>query len=198
MVRRRLQRAACGSDGEWSDGCGSAAATDRRRTPSPLYRWRHTYVICFRRPFSCGQAGGALHATAWVGSEQFDFAFIDGWHTFDHTTLNPYYVSRLVRVGGYIVTDDCNWPSVAAAISYYSNYPMYTTGAKSSKLHERRTSMKRSIGGEVSSRIPPGLAQWILPSAIHNRVYRVSRFPSMVAFKKIASDSRDWAWFKSF
>jgi len=131
-------------------------------------------------------------------SEQFDFAFIDGWHTFDQTMLDLYYVSRLVRVGGYIVTDDCNWPSVAAAISYYSNYPMYTTGAKSSKLHERRTSMKRSIGRAVSSRIPPELAQWILPTAIHNRVYRISRFPSMVAFKKIAPDSRDWAWFKSF
>src|ERR1039457_3486186 len=52
--------------------------------------------------------------------ESFDLIFIDGWHTFDHTMLDMFYANRLVRVGGYIVVDDCNWKSVSAAISYSS------------------------------------------------------------------------------
>lgn len=140
----------------------------------------------------------ALPQLLLTQSEKFDFAFIDGWHTFDQTMLDLYYASRLVRVGGYIVTDDCNWPSVSAAIAYYSNYPMFTIGEKSSQLRENRTSVRRSIGRAVSSKIPPGIAQWMLPAAIHNRFYRISRFPSMVAFKKTAPDLRDWTWFSDF
>ena len=57
--------------------------------------------------------------------ESFDLIFIDGWHTFDQTMLDMFYANRLVRTGGYIVTDDCTWESVAAAVSYYMNYPAY-------------------------------------------------------------------------
>ena len=55
--------------------------------------------------------------------EGFDFAFVDGWHSFDQTLVDLYFACRLVRVGGYIVVDDCNWPSVAAAVSYVARYP---------------------------------------------------------------------------
>lgn len=140
----------------------------------------------------------ALPQLLLTESEKFDFAFIDGWHTFDQTMLDLYYASRLIRVGGYIVTDDCNWPSVSAAIAYYSNYPMFTRGEESSQLRGNRTSVRARVGTAVSSKIPPGIAQWLLPAAIHNRYYRRSRFPSMVALKKIAPDLRDWAWFKDF
>jgi predicted O-methyltransferase YrrM len=131
-------------------------------------------------------------------AEQFDLAFIDGWHTFDQTMLDLYYASRLVRVGGYIVTDDCNWPSVAAAIAYYANYPMFTMGGEFSQMRENGKSIKRTVGRSLVSKIPPNIAQWILPTAVHGRIYRRSRFPSMVAFKKIAPDARSWDWYEDF
>lgn len=31
---------------------------------------------------------------------EFDFAFIDGWHTFDHSLVDFFYLNRLIRVGG--------------------------------------------------------------------------------------------------
>lgn len=43
---------------------------------------------------------------------QFDFIFIDGWHTFDHTLLDCFYATRLLRVGGYLAIDDVTFPSV--------------------------------------------------------------------------------------
>lgn len=55
--------------------------------------------------------------------ESFNLIFIDGWHTFDQMMLDMFYANRLVRIGGYIIIDDCNWESVAVALSYYMNYP---------------------------------------------------------------------------
>ena len=56
---------------------------------------------------------------------QFDFVFIDGWHTFDHTLLDSFYANRLLRVGGYLVIDDAGMPPVYRAISFLKNYPCY-------------------------------------------------------------------------
>lgn len=130
--------------------------------------------------------------------EQFDLVFIDGWHTFDHTMLDLYYASRLVRVGGYIVTDDCNWPSVAAAIAYYSNYPMFQTIGGFSEFRKNGRSIKQIVGRSLISKIPPNVAQWILPAAVNGRIYRRARFPSFVTFKKIAPDERNWDWYEDF
>jgi predicted O-methyltransferase YrrM len=127
--------------------------------------------------------------------ESFDFIFIDGWHTFDHTMLDMFYANRLVRVGGYIVIDDCSWESVAATVSYYMNYPSYA------RLREPTISTRtwRTRAAKTCRiLLPPRLAYTILPAGIHSRVYRRMCYPSMVAFKKVAKDTRSWTWFKGF
>ncbi len=127
--------------------------------------------------------------------ESFDLIFIDGWHTFDQTMLDMFYANRLVRVGGYIVIDDCNWESIAAVISYYMNYPAFKW------LREPGMSRRTwKVRGAKASRmlLPPRVAHAILPAGIHSHVYRRMCYPSMVAFKKIAEDTRSWTWFKSF
>src|SRR3546814_16762242 len=35
-----------------------------------------------------------------------DMAFIDGWHTFDHTLIDFFYINRMLRVGGGVIFDD--------------------------------------------------------------------------------------------
>ena len=56
---------------------------------------------------------------------QFQFVFIDGWHTFDHTILDCFYATRLLAVGGYLVIDDANFPAIAKAIRCLETYPCY-------------------------------------------------------------------------
>jgi predicted O-methyltransferase YrrM len=125
----------------------------------------------------------------------FDLIFIDGWHTFDQTMLDMFYANRLTRVGGYVVIDDCNWQSVAAAVSYYMNYPAYELlGDPAMAARTWRTRMAKA-GTTV---LPPRIAYQILPTGIYSRVYRRMRYPSMVAFKKVAEDARGWTWFKGF
>ena len=37
--------------------------------------------------------------------EKFDFAFIDGYHTFDHTLLDAFYLIKMLNAGGILVID---------------------------------------------------------------------------------------------
>jgi predicted O-methyltransferase YrrM len=125
----------------------------------------------------------------------FDFAFIDGWHTFDQTMLDIFYANRLVRVGGYIVIDDCNWAGVSAAVSYYMNYPAFEWLRKPA-LGTRTWRPRLARAGRAA--LPPAAARMILPVSAYDRVYRRMCYPSMVAIKKVAEDTRGWAWFKGF
>lgn len=127
--------------------------------------------------------------------ESFDFIFIDGWHTFDQTMLDIFYANRLIRVGGYIVVDDCGWRSVSAAISYYLNYPAYRQ-VKEPAINTRTWRIRIAKVGRTL--LPPRLAYEIVPVGAYNRIYRRLQYPSMVAVKKVAEDTRRWTWFKGF
>lgn len=48
-----------------------------------------------------------------------DAAFVDGSHIFHNVFLDLYYLWEMVRPGGLVVMDDCNWPSVATAARYF-------------------------------------------------------------------------------
>lgn len=125
----------------------------------------------------------------------FDFAFIDGWHTFDQTMLDMYYANRLVRVGGYVVVDDCQWQSVSAAVSYFGNYPAFERVKEPAIVAH---SGKQRIAKTITTAFQPGLARAILPAGVYSRYYRRMSFPTMVAFKKVAEDTRNWEWFAGF
>lgn len=48
-----------------------------------------------------------------------DAAFVDGSHTFHNVFVDLYFLRDLVRPGGLIVLDDCQWASVASAVRYF-------------------------------------------------------------------------------
>lgn len=47
-----------------------------------------------------------------AAGRKFDFAFIDGEHTFDHVLVDFFFVDQLLNVGGVVVLDDAGWPSI--------------------------------------------------------------------------------------
>lgn len=57
--------------------------------------------------------------------ERFDFAFIDGWHTFDHALVDFFYINKLIDVDGIIVFDDARWKSVRRVVRHALTYPCY-------------------------------------------------------------------------
>ena len=48
-----------------------------------------------------------------------DAAFVDGSHIFHNVFVDLHFLRQLVRPGGLIVLDDCQWPSVATAVRYF-------------------------------------------------------------------------------
>lgn len=57
--------------------------------------------------------------------QRVDFAFIDGWHTFDYTLLDFWYIDRMVPVGGIVAFDDCWFPAVHKAIDFVLSHRRY-------------------------------------------------------------------------
>jgi predicted O-methyltransferase YrrM len=48
-----------------------------------------------------------------------DAAFVDGSHIFHNVFVDLCFLRELVRPGGLVVLDDCDWPSVATAVRYF-------------------------------------------------------------------------------
>jgi predicted O-methyltransferase YrrM len=121
---------------------------------------------------------------------EFDLVFIDGWHTFDQTLVDMYYANRLIKVGGYVVVDDANWISVSKAISYFEKYPCY-------KIVGGAADPTLKIVNFLWKLIRP-VADFIFPHWLYDYVYRLGKYPSMIALQKVAEDNRSWKWFRSF
>ena len=137
----------------------------------------------------------ALPELARKGAGTFDLVFIDGWHTFDHTLLDLFYANLLVRVGGYIVVDDCNMAPVSKAVLYLSQYPSYEVVRVTRR---RPTTWKQLVKQVVSTLVPPVVARNMLPHICYDNYYVRTIFPSMVFLHKVAEDKRDWNWFRAF
>lgn len=60
------------------------------------------------------------------GINQYDFIFIDGWHTFDYTLVDFFYSNLLLKVGGIIIIDDALHSGVSDCDKYLNkNYNFY-------------------------------------------------------------------------
>jgi len=43
---------------------------------------------------------------------KIDFGFVDGWHTFDYTLIDFFYIDKLLRTGGLVSFHDCHYGGV--------------------------------------------------------------------------------------
>jgi predicted O-methyltransferase YrrM len=139
----------------------------------------------------------ALPDLAEERPNSFDLIFVDGMHTMDHVLMDIFFASKLVRVGGYIVLDDCNLPSIAKAVSYTSKYPAY-------RIHSQCPtdgSLKRKLARVSRTLMPQAISGYLLPRNLHDLIYIRTLYSSMVTLQKIKEDTyddRDWDWFVPF
>jgi hypothetical protein len=56
---------------------------------------------------------------------QFDFVFIDGYHSFDYALLDFFYTDLLLRVGGIVVFHDSNRPTVFRVCEFVAHNKRY-------------------------------------------------------------------------
>ena len=125
------------------------------------------------------------------GEGTFDFVFIDGWHTFDHTLLDCFYATRLLRVGGYLAIDDVSWLSVGRVVAYLSNYPCYQLYR--SVETDKPRSWRRRIAKNVLAVCPRKAADAILSQNVCRRIFE-NRLRRLAVLKKTSKDERGWQW----
>jgi predicted O-methyltransferase YrrM len=122
----------------------------------------------------------------------FDLIFIDGYHSFDQVALDFYYANRLLKIGGYLVFDDCSFFSISKVLAFVLKYPAY-------KFHSqvKETSQKKKFLRFWARLIPDFVKTHLLPLKVNNALNRL-QFTSMVALKKVAADNRSNRWFTDF
>jgi len=133
---------------------------------------------------------------------KFQFALIDGWHTFDHTLLDLFYVNRLLEEGGIVAIDDLHLQGVRRAVRYMLNYPNYEVVASTEDFHRhQRAPVRRLVDGCMQ-----GLGA-VLPRRYLDEMFVSTRLNpdsslgikgSMVALRKTGPDPRKWDWYKVF
>jgi predicted O-methyltransferase YrrM len=109
-------------------------------------------------------------------------AIIDGFHTFDHALVDFFYVNKMLDVGGVVIFDDVNMPSIARLIAHITTYPAYRVfmGTAMPRSPNFLVSLRRRVNRR-------GL------SARHSRDN-----PSCIALQKVAPDTREWDWHANF
>lgn len=103
---------------------------------------------------------------------RFDCAFIDGFHTFDHTLVDFFFVNRMLDVGGIVIFDDVQLPSIQKLISYIVTYPSYKP--------------------------LPLPAGWESQRSVRVRRLMNSPLTRIGGFIKISHDKRAWHWHHDF
>jgi predicted O-methyltransferase YrrM len=57
--------------------------------------------------------------------EEIDFALIDGWHTFDYTLVDFFFIDKLLKEGGIIAFHDCYSSAKQKVLKYIETHRKY-------------------------------------------------------------------------
>lgn len=135
--------------------------------------------------------------------EKYDFCFIDGWHTFDHTLIDFFYIDRMLEPGGVVAIDDITFSGIKKLMRYIVNYPNYKVIGNVPTVN-RRGLVGYLYDGIVASFRP---LSKLFPIKMRYRIFsdniirpdkKLGIDASMIAFQKTALDTRRWDWYIDF
>ena len=115
------------------------------------------------------------------------FAFIDGWHLFDHTLIDFFYVDQMMEIGGVIVFDDVIWPAINAVVRFVLANRDYELVEA---LEQPRTSAVNRGKRFVKRLLRPLARTDKDPTERHRRLFRKLEWAHSVAVRKVAPDTR--------
>ena len=133
---------------------------------------------------------------------QYDFIFVDGWHTFDHVLLEFFYINRLLNIGGIVAFDDVALLPLNRVMRYISNYPNFEVVGSVGDFYEspKRKSLDKIKKAVNTITTPFGtkLKKEFLSDSVVRSSESLKINGSIAAFKKTANDERGWAWYETF
>lgn len=131
-----------------------------------------------------------------AAKERFGFAFIDGWHTFDHTLVDFFFIDMLLSPGGIVMLDDVGYPAIDGVVRFILANRDYEL-LEVRRYHEnasRALRMRRAI----KRALRPIARTDRDPSPRHERAFREIESTQVVALRKLGDDTRRYDHFERF
>ncbi len=145
-------------------------------------------VVDFRR-----QMAHRVLAELEAAGSSLDFAYLDGGKTVDLVMVNVFYLTRILRVGGVIVMDDCDFPGIRMVCHFMSKLPCYqvveTWGGHPAKV-------RQPFMSSVVSALP-GTTAALRPELVSGHP-KLADHPHCIVYKKVSNDDRKWDWHEDF
>ena len=122
---------------------------------------------------------------------QFDCILINGWHTFDHTLVDCFYATKLLKVGGYLLLDTASLPSIKRTAALLNTWPCYEEYAslQDPVLNQR---FRRSLHNLLRL-LSAHSSESPLAAVLHRKI-EGNRRTQIIAFKKAGEDRRPSDW----
>jgi predicted O-methyltransferase YrrM len=132
----------------------------------------------------------------WRRGFRCQLAFIDGWHTFDHTLVDFFYIDRMLEEGGIVLFDDVGYPAINALVRFILSNRDYGltesllgSNPVNSALRKRRIA-KRFLRRLVRTDKDPAFN--------HLRLFRELEDAHSVALCKKRADQRPFDHYRPF
>ena len=119
-----------------------------------------------------------------------DLAFIDGWHTFDYTLLDFFYIDKMLRPGGVVLLHDQSWPSKQKVIRFIRTHRRYK------ELPVR--SATRPGFFKWLRRVVAAKWHWLRGAPFGVVTSAIAGRPEIAAFLKLESFEPDHRFFRNF
>lgn len=116
---------------------------------------------------------------------RIDFAFIDGWHTFDYVIVDFFYIDKMLRVGGVVVFDDSYYPSIRKVCRYILTNLPYSVFQKPTPDTSHRVTLKLALKLPIFS---DGVRRIAKPEILEPDHEMGLRDPGYVALRKEKED----------
>jgi len=119
-----------------------------------------------------------------------DLAFIDGWHTFDYTLLDFFYLDKMLRPGGVMLLHDRSWPSKQKVMRFIMTHRRY-------KELPVRSSTKPGFFKWLR-RVVAAKWHWLKGAPFGIVTAAIANRPEIAAFLKLESFEPDHRFFRNF
>lgn len=131
-------------------------------------------------------------------NQRIDFAYIDGWHTFDYALADFFFIDRLLRVGGVVALDDTNLPAVQKVCRYIltnRSYGVYRCFVDRGEPWFTRTERLLYHAGRRHQRVRRLLRP---ETAVPNVDLGMLAGSTCIAIRKESNDDRAWDFHRDF
>lgn len=125
--------------------------------------------------------------------QKIDFAFVDGWHTFDYTLVDFFFIDKMLKVGGIVAFDDANWTSIRKLCRYIAtNFSSYSVVQDHDEVDEQESLRRRILEKLLTVQMFSTQKQNIFTQETIIPDRSLGLRGRCIAFRKNDEDARRW------